>query len=182
MLALLAKEPSHGYDLRAQIEHALGPLGADFNAGQMYVTLGRLEQAGLVTSTKEAVAADRQERRTYELTAAGRERVADWVTDVAWPRPDLTDFHLKLVVAAAGRLADPLELVSAQRRDAAGWVRPSAPPCPSRPSRTPPCCWRGSCCGSRRISRGWTRASARGAQPGDRGGPGGPSGQALRQG
>jgi DNA-binding PadR family transcriptional regulator len=116
VLALLVKEPSHGYDLRARIERALGPLAGGFNAGQMYVTLGRLEQAGLVTSTREA-SVDRPERRTYELTAAGRDRVEEWVRDVAWPRPDLTNFHLKLVVAAAGRLADPVDLVSAQRRE-----------------------------------------------------------------
>jgi DNA-binding PadR family transcriptional regulator len=116
VLALLAKEPSHGYELRARIERALGPLAAGFNAGQMYVTLGRLEQAGMVTSTREA-AAERPERRTYELTAAGRERVEEWLTDVAWPRPDLANFHLKLVVAAAGRLADPVEVIAAQRRE-----------------------------------------------------------------
>lgn len=116
VLALLAKEPSHGYELRARIERALGPLAAGFNAGQMYVTLGRLEQAGMVTSTREA-AAERPERRTYELTAAGRERVEEWLTDVAWPRPDLANFHLKLVVAAAGRLADPVEVIASQRRE-----------------------------------------------------------------
>ena len=116
VLALLAKEPSHGYELRARIERALGPLAAGFNAGQMYVTLGRLEQAGLVSSTLET-AADRPERRTYDLTVAGRDRVAEWLTDVTWPRPDLTNFHLKLVVAAAGRLADPLEVIGAQRRE-----------------------------------------------------------------
>ena len=117
VLALLAKEPSHGYELRARIERAMGPLAGGFNAGQMYVTLGRLEQSGLVVSTREAAAADRPERRTYDLTAAGRERVELWLTDVTWPRPDLTNFHLKLVVAAAGRLADPLQLIGAQRRE-----------------------------------------------------------------
>jgi len=114
VLALLAKEPSHGYELRARIERALGPLAAGFNAGQMYVTLGRLAQAGLVTSTREP-AGERPERRTYELTAAGRERVAEWLADVGWPRPDLTNFHLKLVVAGAGRLADPLDVIGSQR-------------------------------------------------------------------
>lgn len=117
VLALLAKEPSHGYELRARTERSLGPLAGGFNAGQMYVTLGRLEQAGLVTSTREPAASERPERRIYELTAAGRERVAEWLADVAWPRPDLTNFHLKLVVVAAGHLADPLEVVTAQRRE-----------------------------------------------------------------
>ena len=117
VLALLAKEPSHGYELRARVERALGPLATGFNAGQMYVTLGRLEQAGLVTSTREAAASVRPERRTYELTAAGRERIDGWLSDVTWPRPDLTNFHLKLVVAAASGLADPVDVVAAQRRE-----------------------------------------------------------------
>lgn len=60
---------------------------------------------------------ERPERRVYELTAAGRERVEEWIRDVTWPRPDLTNFHLKLVVAAAGRLADPVEVIGAQRRE-----------------------------------------------------------------
>jgi DNA-binding PadR family transcriptional regulator len=117
VLALLAKEPSHGYELRSRIERALGPLAAGFNAGQMYVTLGRLEQSGHVTCTREPASADRPERKVYDLTPQGRERVAEWLADVSWPRPDLMDFHLKLVVAAAGRLADPEAVVGAQRRE-----------------------------------------------------------------
>jgi DNA-binding PadR family transcriptional regulator len=45
VLALLAKEPSYGYELR----DALGPLGEALNDGQLYVTLTRLEKAGLVS-------------------------------------------------------------------------------------------------------------------------------------
>ena len=117
VLALLAKEPSHGYELRSRIERALGPLAGGFNAGQMYVTLGRLEQSGLATSKREPAQADRPERKVYDLTPAGREQLTTWLADVSWARPDLTDFHLKLVVAAAGRLADPVALVAAQRRE-----------------------------------------------------------------
>jgi DNA-binding PadR family transcriptional regulator len=117
VLGLLAKEPSHGYELRARIERALGPLAGGFNAGHMYVTLGRMEQAGLVSSTIEPAQSDRAERKVYDLTPAGRARLDEWLGDVAWPRPDLADFHLKLVVAAAGHLADPLAVVGAQRRE-----------------------------------------------------------------
>jgi DNA-binding PadR family transcriptional regulator len=45
VLALLAKEPSHGYQLRTRLRQALGPLGDQLNAGQVYVTLTRLEKA-----------------------------------------------------------------------------------------------------------------------------------------
>ncbi|MET8957291.1 hypothetical protein ACWEO4_45950 [Streptomyces sp. NPDC004393] len=34
-----------------------------------------------------------------------------------WPKPDLAEFHLKLTAAAAGRLADPIAIVDAQRRE-----------------------------------------------------------------
>jgi DNA-binding PadR family transcriptional regulator len=117
VLAMLAKEPSHGYELRARLGQALGPLGDDMNAGQIYVTLARLEKAGLVTCERSAGLADRPDRKVYELTAAGQQRVAGWLAEVSWPRPDLAEFHLKLVAAAAGKLADPLAIVDAQRRE-----------------------------------------------------------------
>ena len=117
ILAMLAKEPSHGYELRARLKQALGPVGEDLNAGQVYVTLTRLERAGLVVSTQNPGQPDRPDRKVYELTAAGQHRVAEWLAEVSWPRPDLTEFHLKLIAAAAARLADPLAIVDAQRRE-----------------------------------------------------------------
>jgi DNA-binding PadR family transcriptional regulator len=117
VLAMLAKEPSHGYQLRARLQLALGPLGDALNAGQIYVTLARLEKAGLVECERAAGLADRPDRKMYELTAAGQQRVAGWLTEVSWPKPDLAEFHLKLVAAAAAGLADPISIVDAQRRE-----------------------------------------------------------------
>ena len=117
VLALLAKEPSHGYELRARLRQALGPLGGEMNEGQVYVTLSRLEKAGLVAPEPAAGVADRPDRKMYALTAAGQQRVAGWLAEVSWPRPDLTEFHLKLIAAGAAGLADPLALVDAQRRE-----------------------------------------------------------------
>jgi DNA-binding PadR family transcriptional regulator len=117
VLALLAKEPSHGYQLRARLGQALGPLGEAMNAGQIYVTLTRLEKAGLVVSERSAGLPDRPDRKMYALTPAGQERVAGWLTEVSWPRPDLAEFHLKLIAAAAAGLADPITIVDAQRRE-----------------------------------------------------------------
>ena len=74
VLAMLAKEPSHGYELRARLRYALGPLGEAMNAGQVYVTLTRLEKAGLVARSGRPTATDRPERKVYALTAAGMER------------------------------------------------------------------------------------------------------------
>ena len=102
VLAMLAKEPSYGYELRARLREALGPLGEAMNPGQVYVTLTRLEKTGLVTSRRAEGLADRPDRTVYGLTPAGQERVAEWLAEVSWPKPDLAEFHLKLVAAAAG--------------------------------------------------------------------------------
>jgi DNA-binding PadR family transcriptional regulator len=117
VLALLAKEPSHGYELRARLRQALGPLGDAMNDGQIYVTLARLEKAGQVTSERAVGLPDRPDRKTYALTAHGQQRVAGWLAEVSWPKPDLTEFHLKLLAAAGARLADPVAIVDAQRRE-----------------------------------------------------------------
>ena len=79
MLAMLAKEPSHGYQLRARLGEALGPLGDAMNAGQIYVTLGRLEKMGLVDLRRSlpAAAGPAGPASSYELTPAGHQRVAD---------------------------------------------------------------------------------------------------------
>jgi len=116
VLAMLAKEPSQGSQLRARFNDALGPLGEAINAGQIYVTLGRLEKAGLVELDRDSDA-DRPERKVYTLTTAGHERLAEWLDDITWPKPDLAEFHLKLIAAAAAALADPIAIVDAQRRE-----------------------------------------------------------------
>ena len=125
VLALVAKEPSYGYELRARLRDALGPLGEALNDGQVYVTLTRLEKAGLVASEGTGRSAnpeksekpEKPDRKVFELTPAGQQRVAEWLSEVSWPKPDLAEFHLKLIAAAAAGLADPLGIVDAQRRE-----------------------------------------------------------------
>ncbi|MDX3761913.1 PadR family transcriptional regulator [Streptomyces mirabilis] len=117
VLALLVKEPSHGYDLRMRLAAALGPLGETLNAGQVYVTLTRLEKAGLVVLEREDAPVRGPRRKVYAPTAAGQERVAAWMAESAGPRADVAEFHLKLVAAAESGLADPLVLVDTRRRE-----------------------------------------------------------------
>jgi DNA-binding PadR family transcriptional regulator len=117
VLALLAKEPSQGFQLRARLDTALGPLGDAMNDGQIYVTLSRLEKAGLITRGVNAISSNRGERKVYALTPTGHERVSEWLLEVSWPRPDLAELHLKLIAAAAAGLADPISIVDRQRRE-----------------------------------------------------------------
>jgi DNA-binding PadR family transcriptional regulator len=114
LLALLAAQPSHAYQVRARLQLALGPLAGALKEGQVYVTLSRLERAGLVTAQRVGQA-DRPDRKIYALSGPGHERVVEWLADTSWPKPAPAEFHLKLVAAAAAGLADPGRLVDAQR-------------------------------------------------------------------
>ncbi|MQY13855.1 hypothetical protein SRB5_40110 [Streptomyces sp. RB5] len=120
VLALLVKAPSHGYDLRGRLAAALGPLGDELNPGQVYVTLGRLEKAGLVVQVREDVPVRGPRRRVYGVTEAGLARVGGWLGESAGPRADVAEFHLKLIAAAESGLADPVALVDDRRRELMG--------------------------------------------------------------
>ena len=113
VLAMLAKEPAGGSRLRARLNEALGPLGEAMNDGQVYVTLTRLEKAGLIA--RQSARTPGEGRKVYELTPRGSERVVEWLAEVSWPKPDLAEFHLKLVAAAQAGLADPIRIVDLQR-------------------------------------------------------------------
>ncbi len=76
VLAMLAKEPSHGYELRTRLAQALGPVAEGINEAQMYVTLSRLEKGGFVERIDAPT--QRSDRKVYCLTPAGQERVSEW--------------------------------------------------------------------------------------------------------
>ena len=65
LLALLAESPGTGYALKQRYEERTGALWP-VNIGQVYKTLGRLEQDGLVAH------AEGDENALFELTELGR--------------------------------------------------------------------------------------------------------------
>src|SRR5215468_3137078 len=114
-LALLSGERAHGYELKQSLEQGFGDLLPAVNAGQIYVTLGRLERDGLVVG--HAVPGDSRGKRMYELTESGRDALAAWVAAPVSARPLKDEFFMKLVVLASARLAEPRELLDRQRRE-----------------------------------------------------------------
>jgi DNA-binding PadR family transcriptional regulator len=114
LLALLASGPAHGYELKTQLEQRFGSVLPPLNAGQIYTTLGRLERDGLVED--DAVAQNgRPNKRVYRLTGEGQKELDGWLAD-ATPSPRLKDdFFMKLVLARASGIADPLKLIDRQR-------------------------------------------------------------------
>ena len=114
LLALLAGGPAHGYELKQAMEQQFGAVLPPLNAGQIYTTLSRLERDGLVDD--DAVAQNgRPNKRVYRLTDKGKSELAGWVAD-STPQTRLKDdFFIKLVLARAAGIADPLELIDRQR-------------------------------------------------------------------
>jgi DNA-binding PadR family transcriptional regulator len=114
-LALLSGEPAHGYELKQSLEQEFGDLLPAVNAGQIYVTLGRLERDGLVVG--QAVPGDSRGKRLYELTEAGRAALAAWIDLPVSGRRLKDEFFMKFVVLASMQLAEPKQLLEGQRRE-----------------------------------------------------------------
>jgi DNA-binding PadR family transcriptional regulator len=122
LLALLAKEPAHGYELKLALEQTFGQAYASPNIGQIYVTLKRLEQDGLVRS-QDVEQNSRPNKRVYELTPAGRGELTTWVEEPTEGPRVRDEFFMKLVLAPMAGLADRMELINSQRRHYFGIMR-----------------------------------------------------------
>ncbi|MEU3186691.1 PadR family transcriptional regulator [Streptomyces sp. NPDC006923] len=115
LLALLAKGPAHGYELKQSLETLFGSAYPQPNVGQVYVTLTRLEKAGLIRG--EAVEqSSRPNKRIYELTEAGHEAVAAWFEQTSDEPRVRDEFFMKLALAPLTGVADQIGLINKQRR------------------------------------------------------------------
>lgn len=115
LLALLAKEPAHGYELKTRLEKVFGEAYPSPNIGQIYVTLQRLERDGLVRS-QDVVQTTRPNKRVYELTDAGREAVLAWMDRPSDGPRVRDDFFMKLALSEQAGASDRLGLINRQRR------------------------------------------------------------------
>src|SRR3954451_4349300 len=112
-LALLSRQPAHGYELKQALEQRFDGVLPPLNAGQVYTTLQRLERDGPVAGDRIAQS-DRPTKRVYALTDAGQLAVRAWLeTPTAGARLK-DEFFMKL--ALAGAFADPQVLIDRQRR------------------------------------------------------------------
>lgn len=101
LLGLLAQRPRHGYELRAAFEALVG--GEEFwdvKPAQVYTTLSRLEEAGLIR--QEQIEQDSgPEKRIYALTQAGQADLADWFASGVESEHQRDEFFVKLMLSIA---------------------------------------------------------------------------------
>jgi len=115
LLGLLEQRPRHGYELRAAFEAMMGGEGNwEVKPAQIYTTLARLEEGGLVA--QESVEKDGgPEKRVYALTPAGRRELAGWLQEPVKAERQRDEFFLKLMLAIATGSADPRRILYTQR-------------------------------------------------------------------
>ncbi|WP_336659488.1 PadR family transcriptional regulator [Leucobacter sp. USHLN153] len=77
VLALLAEEPMHGYQIIREIEQRSGGSWKP-SAGSVYPTLQLLADEGLIRAEES------QGRKTYSLTEAGRDAIAEGEGKAPW--------------------------------------------------------------------------------------------------
>ncbi|MCR4427297.1 MAG: helix-turn-helix transcriptional regulator [Firmicutes bacterium] len=78
ILLLVAREPSHGYELLERLEE-FGFCRDDVDTATLYRTLRRLEEEGAVVSEWEA-GEQGPARRKYTMTDEGRELLREWAS------------------------------------------------------------------------------------------------------
>jgi len=117
VMALLAERPRYGYELKRAFEDLLGGTWI-LNIGQIYVTLGKLEEDGLI----EAEVVPQQllpDRKVWALTEIGSKELARWTTDDAGQAIKIRD-ELYFKVIAQALSGGDIESLIWQQRDSLG--------------------------------------------------------------
>ncbi len=115
ILGLLAHRPRHGYELHDAFEAMVGgEQNWDIKPAQVYSTLNRLEQSGLVV--EDGVAQDGgPEKRIYMVTEAGLAELRQWFNEPSLSDRRRDEFFLKLMLSLVVADGDPRRLIYTQR-------------------------------------------------------------------
>lgn len=115
ILGLLSKHPLHGYMLRAAFESLVGGEEIwDVKPAQVYTTLARLEESGLVRREGTDKGGG-PEKHIFAITPAGEKELAAWfVSGVAETR-QRDEFFVKLMLSIHGEGGDPSGVIRGQR-------------------------------------------------------------------
>ena len=116
ILGLLAQQPRHGYELRAAFEAMVGGDAIwDVKPAQIYTTLARLQEAGLIE--QDSIEQDGgPEKIIYSLTPDGNRELSEWFNAGIATYHQRDEFFVKLMVSLYSEQADPYQVIRAQRK------------------------------------------------------------------
>lgn len=116
ILGLLAQKPRHGYELRTAFEAVVGgDANWDVKPAQIYTTLERLEEAGLVERSSDLGEGDEPSRRVYAVTQNGLEALSEWFNQGVSPDHQRDEFFVKLMTAMISGEAKMDRIIQTQR-------------------------------------------------------------------
>jgi DNA-binding PadR family transcriptional regulator len=115
ILGLLAQKPRHGYELHAAFSAVVGGGNWDVKPAQIYTTLERLEESGLVQTKSDLGEGREPARRIYAITRDGRDALKDWFTDGVPTEHQRDEFFVKLMIGLVSGEADPTRVIQTQR-------------------------------------------------------------------
>jgi DNA-binding PadR family transcriptional regulator len=99
LLGLLASEPRYGYELRASfMALAGGSQNWEVKPAQIYTTLNRLVEAGLITRSMPD-GADADEKVVFQIAPAGQQELEKWLGEGSLSDPQQDPFFLKLMLS-----------------------------------------------------------------------------------
>ena len=112
LLALLAQESTHGYELKSGFERQTA--GAwPLNVGQVYQTLARLERDGLV----EPAGSGQGQRQSWRITSAGEAALGEWYREPVVEEPPARDeLAIKVLLAVAAEAVDVTAILQTSAR------------------------------------------------------------------
>ena len=103
ILALLEGGPSHGWEMKARIEAALGPEYGGLNKGYIYEVIHKMEREGTITSQVEQQSGMRPDRSVHQITEAGRDQLTEWLGEPVRRSAGFRDEFVQKVLASSLR-------------------------------------------------------------------------------
>jgi DNA-binding PadR family transcriptional regulator len=111
VLALLAERPMHPYEMQRLVLERGKNAVINIKRGSIYHAVERLEHAGFIEQRETSREGRRPERTVYQITAAGREEVRDWLLlMLAHPRDEFPEF---LTAVSFMPVLEPREVLGA---------------------------------------------------------------------
>ena len=93
VLSYLSRAPMHPYELGRMLREHGDARSVKYTPSSLYMVVGQLERAGLITAQGPSREGRRPERTVYALTDAGRAELGDWLRElVAEPRHEYPHF------------------------------------------------------------------------------------------
>src|SRR6266540_3776366 len=116
VLSYLTQRPMHPYELGRTLREHDDARSIKYNHGSLYMVVGQLAKAGLITELETTRDGARPERTVYALTDAGRRELRDWLRElVEQPQHEYPQFVAALSLIAVLPPGEVVELLARRR-------------------------------------------------------------------